>query len=96
MFTRKVLWDTFSAQVRSMDPRRLLRGHGNSNSKVRTVRFYGAKSGNAKLTARQVRQIRNLYATGNETCRSLAEKFEVSRQTVYNVIERVISRGVAV
>jgi hypothetical protein len=40
--------------------------------KVRTVCFYGAKNGNAKLTARQVRRIRNLYATGNETCRSLA------------------------
>ena len=86
----------FPPPVRSMDPRRLLRGHGNSNSKVRTVRFYGAKNGNAKLTARQVRQIRNLYTTGNETYWSLAEKFEVSRQTAYNVIERVIWRGVAV
>jgi DNA invertase Pin-like site-specific DNA recombinase len=64
--------------------------------KVRVVCFYGAKNGNAKLTARQVRQIRSLYATGNETCRSLAEKFNVGRQTVNNVIERVIWRGVAV
>ena len=64
--------------------------------KVRVVCFYGAKNGNSKLTARKVRQIRDLYATGNETCRSLADKFEVSRQTVYNIIERVIWRGVAV
>jgi transposase len=64
--------------------------------KVRVVCFYGAKNGNAKLTARRVREIRNLYAGGGETCRSLAEKFEVSRQTVYNVIERVVWRGVAV
>ena len=40
--------------------------------------------------------MRNLYAAGGETFRSLAERFEVSRQTVYNVIERVIWRGVAV
>ena len=62
--------------------------------KVRVVCFYGTKNGNARLTAKKVRQIRNLYATGNETCRSLAEKFEVSRQTVYNIVERVIWRGV--
>jgi hypothetical protein len=63
--------------------------------KVGTVCFYGARNGNAKLTARQVRQIRNLYATGDETCRSLAEKFKVGRQTVHDVIARVIWRGVA-
>jgi DNA invertase Pin-like site-specific DNA recombinase len=64
--------------------------------KIRVVCFYGSKNGNAKLNADQVRRIRNLYATGNETCRSLAEKFGVSPKTVYNVIERVIWRGVAV
>ena len=64
--------------------------------KVRAVCFYGTKNGNAKLTPSKVRRIRNLYAAGNETCRSLAEKFEVSPKTVYNVIERVIWRGVAV
>jgi len=64
--------------------------------RVRTVCFDGARNGNAKLTAGQVRRIRNLYAAGNETCRSLAEKFKVGRQTVYNIVERVIWRGVAV
>jgi predicted DNA-binding protein YlxM (UPF0122 family) len=63
--------------------------------KVGTVCLYGARNGNAKLTAKQVRQIRTLYATGNETCRSLAERFNVGRQTVYNVIKRVIWRAVA-
>ena len=58
--------------------------------------FYGARNGNAKLTAGQVRQIRKLYAAGDETCRSLAERFKVGRQTVHNVVERVIWRGVAV
>jgi len=69
--------------------------------KVKTVCFYGARNGNAKLTAKQVRQIRTLYGReGNNgdrwTCRSLAEKFGVGRQTVSNVVERVIWRGVAV
>jgi len=64
--------------------------------KVRPVCFYGARNGHAKLNANQVRRIRYLYAAGNETCRSLAEKFGVSPKTVYNVIERVIWRGVAV
>jgi DNA invertase Pin-like site-specific DNA recombinase len=64
--------------------------------KVRAVCFYGTRNGNAKLNADQVRRIRNLYAAGNETCRSLAERFGVSPKTVYNVIERVIWRGVAV
>jgi hypothetical protein len=63
--------------------------------RVRAVCFYGIRNGNAKLTARQVRKIRNLYAGGNETCRSLAEKFKVGRQTVHNIIERVIWRGVS-
>jgi DNA-binding transcriptional regulator LsrR (DeoR family) len=64
--------------------------------KVRAMRFYGAKNGNAKLNARQVRQIRKLYGHDGNTCRSLAEKFGVGRQTVHDVIERVIWRGVAV
>jgi len=64
--------------------------------KVRAVRFYGTKNGNSKLTASKVRRIRNLYAAGNETCRSLAQKFGVSPPTIYNIIERVIWRGVAV
>ena len=64
--------------------------------KVKPVCFYGTTNGNAKLTPNKVRRIRNLYAAGNETCRSLAEKFGVSPKTVYNVIERVIWRSVAV
>jgi hypothetical protein len=60
--------------------------------KVKIVCFYGAKNGSAKLTARQVRQIRDLYAAGGETCRSLAEKFKVGRQTVHNIVERVTWR----
>jgi predicted DNA-binding protein YlxM (UPF0122 family) len=64
--------------------------------KVRVVCFYGAKNGNAKLTARQVRQIRRLYGHDGNTCRSLAERFGVGRQTIHDVIERVIWRGVAV
>ena len=64
--------------------------------KVRAVCFYGARNGNAKLTARQVRRIRALYATGGGTCRSLAKKFGVSAKTVHKIIERVIWRGVAV
>jgi hypothetical protein len=58
--------------------------------RIKTVCFYGVRNGNARLTARQVRLIRKLYATGDETCRSLAEKFNVGRQTVYNIVERVI------
>ena len=64
--------------------------------KVRAVCRYGTKNGNAKLTPGKVRRIRNLYAGGNETCRSLAQKFGVSPPTIYNRIERVIWRGVAV
>jgi hypothetical protein len=64
--------------------------------KVRVLCFYGAKNGNAKLSARQVRQIRRLYGRDGNTCRSLAEKFGVGRQTIHDVIERVIWRGVAV
>ena len=58
--------------------------------------FYGTKNGNSKLTPSKVRRIRNLYAGGNETCRSLARKFGVSPPTIYNIIERKIWRSVAV
>lgn len=58
------------------------------------MRFYGAKNGNAKLTARQVRQIRKLYGYDGNTCQSLAEKFGVGRQTICNVVNRVIWKSV--
>ena len=66
--------------------------HDTKQMLVRVPGSDGARNGNAKLNARQVRQIRKLYVTGDETCRSLAEKFEVGRQTVHNIVERVIWR----
>jgi hypothetical protein len=51
--------------------------------------FYGAQNGRSKLTAKQVRRIRELYAAWDETCRSLGE------QTVHNIVERVTWQRVA-
>jgi DNA-binding MarR family transcriptional regulator len=63
--------------------------------RVKIVIFYGAQNGSSKLTAKQVRRIRDLYAAGDETCRSLGEKFGVSPQTVHNIVERVTWQRVA-
>jgi hypothetical protein len=48
----------------------------------------GAANGNAKLSARQVAQIRESYATNGETMQSIANRFCVSKKQVLNIVHR--------
>ncbi len=46
----------------------------------------GERQGSAKLTAEKVSLIRDLYATGDHSMRSLASKFSVSPSTIARVV----------
>lgn len=69
---RHVRWATFSEQADDK------RGHG-------TLPI-GEATHNAKLTEEDVIEIRSLYAAGGETHRSLADQFDVHRQTIHHVL----------
>ena len=45
-----------------------------------------ARKGNWKLSTRNVREIRELYATGKWTQRALTDKFGVGRETVRKIL----------
>ncbi len=48
----------------------------------------GAKNGASKLTPDDVREIRNLYASGNVTYQELADRFGMHRCTIGSIIRR--------
>ncbi len=48
----------------------------------------GAKNGNVKLTADDVRAMRILYAAGKATQRQLAEEYDLSPMHVNRIINR--------
>ena len=48
----------------------------------------GEQTGNAKLTAENIRTIRRAYARGRKTVRQLATCYGVGRSTISNVIAR--------
>ncbi len=50
------------------------------------LRARGSRHGAAKLTERDVREIRRRYAKGRETFRSLADAFSVSPQTIGGIV----------
>ncbi len=52
------------------------------------LRARGSRHGAAKLTERDVREIRRRYAKGRETFAALADAFGVSPQTIGLVIHR--------
>ena len=41
-----------------------------------------------KLTDEAKKEIRELYSSGNYTCRGLAITYKVSRQTILNVVKK--------
>ena len=49
----------------------------------------GEGVGTSKLTRRQVRQIRKLYATGKHTQRELGRMFGVTREEIWRIVHRV-------
>lgn len=53
------------------------------------IPYHNRKRRQAILTANQVRAIRSEYAAGGASCRTLAEKYGVSRNTIYNAINRL-------
>lgn len=48
----------------------------------------GERSGNAKLTAEKVSEIRSKYAAGGVTYRELAQQYGVHHTGIYRVIQR--------
>ena len=61
----------------------------NSNDMVsanRQARLQGQTNGRTKLTAKQVMQIRRLYAAGGITQVKLGQKFGVTQEQVSNII----------
>lgn len=48
----------------------------------------GEQNSNSKLTKKQVLEIRNLYTQGNWTHRELAQKYNISRRHVGDIINR--------
>ena len=47
----------------------------------------GERHGGSKLSFQQVADIRRLYASGTETYRSIAAKYDVSFKQVYNIVK---------
>jgi predicted DNA-binding ArsR family transcriptional regulator len=52
------------------------------------LRARGSRHGAAKLTERDVREIRRRYAKGRETFAALADAFNVSPQTIGGIVHR--------
>lgn len=48
----------------------------------------GADNNMAKLTESTVREIRQLYASGEYSCRKLGERFGVTKQTVWHIVKQ--------
>lgn len=48
----------------------------------------GVKNSNAKLNDEKVLEIRQLYRTGKYTYKQIAEKFDISESSAYNVVRR--------
>jgi len=74
-----------------VNPNHLFLGDNNDNvqdkvSKGRQAR--GHRPGIDKLTEEKVKEIRQLYTTGQYTCRQLATQFSVSKSTIIAVIAR--------
>ncbi|MFD4474597.1 helix-turn-helix domain-containing protein [Streptomyces sp. NPDC058471] len=55
----------------------------------------GVKHHNAKMTVAKVRQARKSYATGKWSIRRLAEKYGVSHQAMWSVVQRKTWQHVA-
>ena len=51
------------------------------------VRFFTVNK-NSKLSKDQVIKIRELYAQGNESCKSIASKFNISTSNIVNIVNR--------
>lgn len=49
----------------------------------------GKKSGMAKLTTENIYRIRELFATGKYTQKQIAQRFNVVRQTISSVVNRI-------
>ncbi|MCK4625040.1 MAG: HNH endonuclease [Phycisphaerae bacterium] len=74
-----------------VNPKHLFTGtdadnHKDRNQKGRTAR--GERTGRAKLTSKQVIDIRKRYASGGITERALAAKYDVTQGNVHCVISR--------
>ena len=52
------------------------------------IRARGSRHGAAKLTERDVREIRRRYGKGRETFAALATAFNVSPQTIGGIVHR--------
>lgn len=75
------------------NPSHLREGDARANSTDRNLRrrtARGERSGQSKLTSRQVRTIRRLYATGGYTQEELAEMNGVSQSTISLVVLRKV------
>lgn len=59
-----------------------------ANKEGREKYIIGESNPNSKLTAKQVLEIRNLYATGEYTYRFLAKVFEVKDITVQKIVSK--------
>ena len=57
-------------------------------NKGRAKRAKGEKHGGAKLTAENIKQIRNLYATGGITHKLLAHQFNATEKNIQQIITR--------
>jgi hypothetical protein len=76
-----------------VNPKHLFRGSSADNSadmvrKGRSARTAGEANGYAKLTEEQVLKIRELFATGRFTQRSLGQRFHVAQNTIQHVVVR--------
>ena len=76
---------------RCVNPNHLFLGDNNDNvqdmvSKGRHA--HGITNGMAKFSVDQVKEIRQLYATGNYTLRQLASRFDVDPMTVSAIVHR--------
>lgn len=70
--------------------RSVKKGPGRNEGKAhrRPRRAVGEQNQSAKLTAAQVREIRELYATGRYSQRALAQQFGVGQNCVCDVVNR--------
>lgn len=72
-----------------IEPTRLELGTNQDNMDDKVARGRSAKGeqhGCAKLTDATVAEIRQLYVTGRYAQRALADKFECSQRTVFNIV----------
>lgn len=76
------------------NPHHLFKGTPEDNARDREKKGrgnqpQGEKNASAKLTADEVREIRQLYAAGGETHHSLAARFDTPHQNIGGIIRRI-------